>query len=354
MGVRKEVNHMFSHKKAATGAEVGLLIGLISVLLIGSISSLGTSLKEIFSQTEATLNDAHSQAPKITVSGDLVGLMQAPSVAKSFTLKQTTPSAQVTATSSNSSVISNSALSINQGAVTIDLSAASLGATTITLTASNSFGSDTTQFTLTIENPQNCLALAEAGVTASGTYTLDPDGSEGGIEPLNLTCDMAYTALGNGYQSTGWTVLNNNRESLSADTSCGGDNCKVFDVTYSDDDGQTLPTATINALTAQATHIAQDFYKSCYASLISVEYDGGTAAAVVFVKVGSSTKVPVSRSAHLNGVIPNCDANDNAWRSDSFTLVDTTDILPIASLWGGDSDDAGEVAYYQIGKLYLQ
>ena len=48
--------------------------------------------------------------------------------------------------------------------------------------------------------PRSCAAIAAAGETASGNYTIDPDGSAGPIEPLTVYCDLVSD------QGAGYTI----------------------------------------------------------------------------------------------------------------------------------------------------
>lgn len=348
----------WTQKSAATMTEMGLLVGLIAILLISSLTSTGSSLKNLFNDVQATLNEAGSGRPVIQISGNETTYVGLSSLSKSFTTKNISSASQIHVGSSSPSILAASAISVsvtNTPTLTIDLSAATAGTTTITLTGSNQLGSTSTSFNLSLDYAQTCLELASAGATTTGTYPIDPD-AEGTIQALNVTCVMDSTTLQDaGYALSGWTVLNTNRESLTTDTTCASAGCLDFSVTYLDDDGQTIPETTITAMITNSTDIAQRFYKYCYNSIITKEYgDGTTNQYVSIMKVGGSQKIAMSTATHFDGVPPTCNLNDNVWRSSDIIFINKTDILPIASVWGGDSDDTFEKGQYIVGKLHMR
>lgn len=347
--------NMFWQKKAAASlTEFGLLIGLISVLLLTSLSSLGTSISSLFGTVETNLNGVTTTQPFLLISGDLSVSLLSNSVTKNFTAKNIASISDIHVQSSTPSILPNSAIqitSLTPPTLSIDVSQAlTAGTTNILLSA----GESTSQISLSLTHPQTCLDIANEGILTTGAYILDPDGLSGPIEPINLWCVMDSTSMqAAGYAYSGWTALAHDRQTLSTDVDCEGSDCKVFDVTYYDEDGGIIPNETIFALMDLSTDIAQYFYKSCYASLISTEY-ATTDAAVNLVKLGSTTKVPLSRTQHFGVSSLACDNNDTTWRSDSTTFINKTDILPIASLWGGDSGNANEIGQYRFGRFYMR
>lgn len=180
------------------------------------------------------------------------------------------------------------------------------------------------------------------GATGTGLYWIDPDGT-GSQSPVQLTCDMTY-------DGGGWIVIDHDREGESGiGNSCSYSSCLVFSVTYGVSD------EIVEMLANAATDIEQDFTKNCKSSYLTyaIPQDDFTQKNYIS-KVGSSDKVGLDATTHFDDVTIPCDQNNSVAYTFSYRFVNKTDITPIKSLWGGDSDDTPEVSSYLIGKLYLR
>lgn len=58
--VLEEVGQFIADERGATAIEYGLIAALISVVIIASITSIGTSLKAVFTNINASLQPAKS------------------------------------------------------------------------------------------------------------------------------------------------------------------------------------------------------------------------------------------------------------------------------------------------------
>lgn len=209
---------------------------------------------------------------------------------------------------------------------------------------------------VTVDYATSCLDWYNHGKTTSGTYMIDPDGIDGPTSPFRVTCDMNSSEMSAaGLPATGWTVLSHNHETPSADDTCQDSGCLVFAITYEDATGATLANESIVALEAVTSDVAQRFHKDCTGSVITKEYGSGTIYSNFIRKVGGTTKVALSTVTHYDNVAPDCNINDTSTARESDKLfINLTDILPIESIWGGDSDAAAELSSYTIGKLYMR
>lgn len=210
-----------------------------------------------------------------------------------------------------------------------------------------------------IENPedavyQSCLDSFQAGNVTNGVYNIDVDGEAGPLEVVRLNCQMTVSQMTSyGLSETGWTVIDNDSEGKTAENvGCEAPSCRVFDITYWDADGAVLSDDIVAALATQSTEVGQNFYKSCKGSHITSERGSSHNA---ITKVGSPSKVSISRVTHLDDTLPDCEQNDAGIRREfDYFIRNKTDILPMKTIWGGDQGNAGEENYYRIGKAYLR
>jgi hypothetical protein len=189
----------------------------------------------------------------------------------------------------------------------------------------------------TATNPAlSCTALKRAYPSApNGNYWLDVDAG-GALPAGQVECD--FTTAGGP-----WTVVHHDseteRQGAAAETQ----------VTLSLTINYNIPTATLSAISAAATGRSQAFTKRCRDSLLSKEYGDGTTSATTGFESLAGSKTTISRAPHLGGATPTCDLNDATLRTDSYTFVDLPALTPVMKIWGGDSGDSGELAYYTIG-----
>ena len=176
-----------------------------------------------------------------------------------------------------------------------------------------------------------CKTILEADQSqGDGTYWIAPPGFED--DPFEVQCDMTS-------DGGGWTVISHNREEWSDDDSCENHSCKVFDVTYE------IPDENIIALMDISTEVKQTFHKKCHGS----DMDCG-GAETHFSNILGDELCP----HNVLGIDFNCNQNDSVWRQDDLDLDQTTNLIPIKTLWGGDSGGGTEYSNYMIGKLYLR
>lgn len=348
-------------QKGASVAELGLLAGLIAVILIGSVTFVGDRTGKLFATIGNQVNAVNhgNKFPVISAPADMNFIQYQP-YSGTFSTDDFESTASISVSSSNEAVLSASDVTVGtveNPTISFNTNNSAKGTTVITLSASQGGKTYSDQFSITVDYAQDCLQLSNNGVTVTGKYTIDLDGDAGPFDPLSVHCIMNSNALeALGYPRAGWTALQHDKMTASAGAKCEAyANCKVMDLQYADEDDQPISTAVMDQLISHASDRAQYFKKTCTHSLIVREYNGSTTtAAVAFTKVGSSTKVPLSVSTHFDGVSPECNLNDNVARSSDIYFVNKNDILPIGSVWGGDTGDSGEVSTYRFGRLYLR
>lgn len=196
----------FSRKKGASLTEFGLLIGLIAILLIGSLGAVGDRLQEIFGGTEGVLNNvtAGQHVPNIGVTGPTSFSEQgAQSILVTVTDEDGVEGMSLSATSSDPSV-STVTVSGEDGSyrVSFILSFATNGDTAdLSLVATDVTGRTARKtVALTLPVAQSCYDLFVAGVTEDGAYQLDIDGAGTDFTTETYYCDMTTNG-------GGWTIF---------------------------------------------------------------------------------------------------------------------------------------------------
>lgn len=351
---------MLKRVKGSSATELGLLAGLISILIIGSVSFVGTRTDNLFATISNHVNNISNgrEFPNITAPSNL-SLIQYETFTGAFSIRDIPEGATISVSSSNEAVLSSGSISVGSVAaptISFNVGNAPIGQTVITLTATFDGRSYSDNFSVSVSYADSCRALSDNGLTVSGTYIVDPDGAAGGIFPLSVYCDMNNSTLAaEGLPAAGWTVFSHNRESKSADDICDAQDCKIMDVTYYDQDSNVLGASVLSQFVSNSATISQRFRKDCTHSIVTEEYNGGYAnTAVAVIPVGGSVKVSLSTAKHYDGVDPDCQVNDTTPRVSDKVLIGHYDILPMGSLWGGDSEGGAEISQYTIGKLYLR
>ena len=179
---------------------------------------------------------------------------------------------------------------------------------------------------------ESCLQIRDAGCsTGNDIYTIDTDGP-GNLEPMSVFCDMETN-------DGGWIVISHDHEEWTDDDSCENHDCKVFDIIYEISDSEII------ALLDNSTEVTQTFSKRCHSS----DMDCG-GAQTHFTNIHGNTACPFD----VLGIDFNCNNNDPTWREDHLNLTGDTGLIPLKTLWGGDSGSDTEYSNYQVGKLYIR
>lgn len=203
---------LFRHRQiGATGTEIGLLIGLISILLIGSITGVGQNLSSIFGDVNKTLGASASNM----VEGDVGN--QAPYISsvsaqtaeggrtETFTVSVGDPDEAAEALTvsviSDDGHISNLNVSGTGATRTISYRPdAEEGAFSLTVTVTDSeLLATSIQVDIASVKPvvANCEEAYVLGWTDDGSYLLDPEGDGSSTA---FTCLMSE-------QGGGWTLI---------------------------------------------------------------------------------------------------------------------------------------------------
>lgn len=188
--------------KGATMAEMGLLVGLIAVLLIGSLTSVGKNLSTLFGETQGVLNRAlpGNQTPHIHVSGATTVTVGTQSLAVSVSDGDGVSGVIVTA--SGETGLSNIQVSGTVPNVTVTYDIAALSApVALTITARDPEGHETSEVvSLTVVQQSSyasCQDVYDEGWTEDGTYPLDLTGAG---SPTDRFCLMSR-------EGGGWTEI---------------------------------------------------------------------------------------------------------------------------------------------------
>ncbi|HRE88458.1 MAG TPA: fibrinogen-like YCDxxxxGGGW domain-containing protein [Myxococcota bacterium] len=98
----------------------------------------------------------------------------------------------------------------------------------------------------------SCLAWRRAGATDSGTYTIDPDGPEGGLAPFAVPCDMVT-------EGGGWTAIPYAANLAYQQQFSGGDAARWLPGNFA----LGLSTAQIDAIRQVSTEGRQTYVGLC-------------------------------------------------------------------------------------------
>lgn len=199
----------------ATTTEMGLLVGLIAVLLIGTVSSVGSNLSFLFGQVNETMGQAAFEGE--------AGLNSAPSIAsvsaqtaeggkdESFTVSledDDSVDALVVTVSSDDGVTHLSSSGTGATRIVSYRTPSTQGNFSLTVTVTDAYGaSASTDVALVSVKPvvTSCEEAYLLGWVEDGTYNIDPeqDGSS-----TALTCLMSE-------QGGGWTQISSISKTVS-------------------------------------------------------------------------------------------------------------------------------------------
>ncbi|CAG0899657.1 unnamed protein product [Darwinula stevensoni] len=194
--------------------------------------------------------------------------------------------------------------------------------------------------------PRTCQALADLGVTRSGTYHVDPDGSLIGDAPTLVFCDMETTPV-----ST--IVLHDSMGNTEIDP-CGDPGCYRRNISYGSSMKQMV------ALIEQSESCEQQIRYDCFMAALTtglrqygwwVDRHGDPQ----YYWDGSNAGEHVCRCGISNDCIGpphpcNCDAKAPQWESDVGAIMNGT-ALPITELHFGGLKFDDQRANYTLGAL---
>ncbi|XP_032898788.1 uncharacterized protein LOC116987007 isoform X2 [Amblyraja radiata] len=195
---------------------------------------------------------------------------------------------------------------------------------------------------------ESCAALKSAGVQESGTFTIDPDGLDTGVDPFPVECDMTSDS------TTGITVIGHDSEGRKRVTPCEEAGCYSQIISYNQ-----ASLDQLEALTEISKSCEQYISLECRHIRFLGEHWGWWVSKdgrKINSWGGASTNSGKCACGN-NGTCAlglstcNCDANDIVWRQDEGHLRDKT-VLPVQEVRFGDTQDLPiEMAFHRIGPL---
>ncbi|XP_041100442.1 uncharacterized protein LOC121312766 isoform X2 [Polyodon spathula] len=195
---------------------------------------------------------------------------------------------------------------------------------------------------------ESCSALRNAGVLESGTYVIDPDGEELGVDPFTVQCDMDIEP------ATGVTVVGHDSEDRLRVAPCEEAGCYSRHIIYNQ-----ASIDQLRALTEISESCEQFVRLECrhirflqegwgwWVSRDGKKINSWGGAITDSGKCGCGERGDCDRGLSTCS----CDANDEVWRSDEGLLTDASS-LPVKEVRFGDTRDIPvEMAFHRIGKL---
>ncbi|XP_033126309.1 uncharacterized protein LOC117124261 [Anneissia japonica] len=194
----------------------------------------------------------------------------------------------------------------------------------------------------------SCDAFKIAGFDNNGTYLIDPDGPNTGLDPFSVDCDMTSDII------KGYTTIHHDKEE-DGNVNNAEDPCSFkVNITYDLDLSQIYAVKNISSSCRQFIKYACinsrfHYDNTTYHYWISV--DGEMMVNWGDVPMGTKgCACGLTSTCDNNGTWCNCNVNDNVLRMDQGYLTDKTK-LPVSQLCFGDTDDSGESGVYTLGPL---
>ncbi|MBN3325534.1 TSG6 protein, partial [Atractosteus spatula] len=199
---------------------------------------------------------------------------------------------------------------------------------------------------------ETCSILRSAGVLESGTYVIDPDGEDQGVEPFPVFCDM------NSLRADGVTVVGHDSESRTRVSPCEEAGCYSRQITYRQ--ASLLQLRSLIQASESCTQLVKVMLESCAALKEAgfvesrryiIDPDGPGQGLSQFEVYCDMASDPLTGTCFGMGRLCNCDSNDHVWRMDEGFLRDKN-LLPVKAVYFGDTKDAPlEMAFHTVGKL---
>ncbi|XP_033126300.1 uncharacterized protein LOC117124253 [Anneissia japonica] len=209
-------------------------------------------------------------------------------------------------------------------------------------------GSTASEVVLTAPILTSCDALKIAGFDNNGTYLIDPDGPNAGLDPFSVDCDMTSDII------KGYTTIHHNKEEdgnvNNAESPCS---FKV-NITYDLDLSQIYAVKNISSSCRQFIKyacIGTCFHGSSKTYHYWTSVDGEMMVNWGGVPTGTKgCACGLTSTCDKNEMWCNCNVNDSELRMDQGYLTDKTK-LPVSQLCFGDTGQSSESGVYTLGPL---
>ena len=221
---------------------------------------------------------------------------------------------------------------------------------TYTCKATNAVNSIQAESSVQVKSnyPTSCSVIRKNGITSSGNYVIDPDGT-GGLAPFTAYCDMSDK------NDVGVTIISHDSEIRTLVDGYNGNGEYSRSIHYS---GASL--SQLASLTNVSAHCEQFIKYECYGSRLDFMHsrpDGwwvSRDSSQMLYWGGASPGSKKCACGMTNSCADpshacNCDKNDHVWREDSGLLTDKS-TLPVKELRFGDTGTY-EKGYYTLGKM---
>ena len=198
---------------------------------------------------------------------------------------------------------------------------------------------------------RTCKQLQDLGVTKSGYYFIDPDGSGVGIPPVEVFCDM----------KSGTTRIDHDLEGEQQVSPCRERGCFVRAVNYA------IPMKQLEAIILMSSHCEQYIRYDCKMAPLNSDnesnawwmdrhetlhfYWSGEGDVESYLGYEGVCYCYHQEICLREDVKCNCDAGEEVWTYDDGQLTDRHQ-LPVTKLNFGNTDNEGQDARFLLGPLF--